>query len=51
MKKVYSFWSRRKNSGDRYVTTELMANSKAEVREWAKENNIEIENNKIYLKK
>ena len=48
--KVYTFWSRLKDSNDRYVWTELAAKSKQAVKEWAKLNNVEIEKNRIYIK-
>ncbi len=50
--KVYQFWSRRKNGSDyRFNLTEMSANNISDVRQWAQENEIEIEKNRIYLKK
>lgn len=48
--RVYQFWSRSKNSIS-FVLTEKPANNIAEVRRWAKDEGVEIEKNRIWLKK
>lgn len=50
--KVYQFWSRRKKGSDyRFNLTEMSAHNISDVRRWAQENDIEIEKNRIRLKK
>ncbi len=50
--KVYQFWSRSKKGPDfRFNFTEMSANNISEVRRWSQENDIEIEKNRIRLKK